>query len=122
MLPKQQLSYLEEVRKLTKQKRFEIKNNILKEDTYVLFEDKLIEDSQILKKVISKYEDLDWKNNSDFENDVEMTNNDEDTLDIDIFTKLIKTVQGFSNFESHKILFLHSPLFFLKQKKRFAKY
>ena len=45
MPPKGQLSYLKKTRKLAKQKKLEIKNNILKEDISVLFEDKLIRGS-----------------------------------------------------------------------------
>ena len=41
-----------------------------------------------------------------------MTDNDKDILDIDVFTKLMKTAQSFSNFKSHKTLFLYGfPLF-----------
>ena len=39
---KKQLSYLKGARKLAKQRKLEIKNNILKKDIFVLFEDKLI--------------------------------------------------------------------------------
>lgn len=46
-----------------------------------------------------------------------MINDDEDILDIDAFTKLIKTVQDFNNFESHKKLFL-CGFFFASEQKR----
>lgn len=42
-----------------------------------------------------------------------MTNNNKNILNIDAFTKLIKTIQNFSNFKSYKILFLDSFYFFL---------
>ena len=61
---------------------------------------------------------MDWEKNSDFENDVEMTDDDEDVLDIDTFNKLMKEAQDPSNFESHKALFLHGSLLSSRQKRR----
>ena len=40
---------------------------------------------------------------------MEVTDDDEDVLDIEAFTKLLKAAQNSSNFESYKILFLHGP-------------
>ena len=40
-----------------------------------------------------------------------MTNDDEDVLDIDAFTKLMKAAQDSINFESHITSFLRGPLF-----------
>ena len=54
------------------------------------------------------------EDDSDSEDDVEMTEDDEDVLDIDAFTKLMhlnaftklmKAAQDSSNFESHKTTF-----------------
>lgn len=41
-----------------------------------------------------------------------MINNDKNVLDIDIFIKLIRVTQDFSNFKSHQTLFLHSSYLF----------
>ena len=46
-----------------------------------------------------------------------MIDNNEDILDINIFTKLLKTAQNSSNFEIPKIPFLYG-LQFLHNKKR----
>ena len=107
MPPKRQLSHLKEVIKLAKQKKLEIKNNILKGDASILFEDKLIEGSQVSEKFITQYEDLDWKDDSDSKDDIEMANNDKDIFNVDAFTKLMKAAQDSSKFESHKTPFLH---------------
>lgn len=42
MLPKKPLSHLKKGRKLAKKKKLEVKNDILKEDISILFEDELI--------------------------------------------------------------------------------
>lgn len=107
MPPKRPLSYLKKGRKLAKQKKLEIKNDIPKEDISILFENKSIGGSWVSKKVITQYGDLDWDNDINFENDVEMSDNDKDIFDVDTFIKLLKIVQDSSNFESHKIPFLH---------------
>ena len=44
-------------------------------------------------KVTIQYGDLDWEYDCDFEDDVEMTDDDEDILDMDAFTKLIKQLK-----------------------------
>ena len=107
MFLKRQPSHLKEAKKLAKQRKLEIKNNILKEDASVLFEDKSIGGSQISEKVITQYGDLDWEDDSDFEDNVEMTDDNKDIFNMDTFIKLIKAAQDSSNFESHKTLFLH---------------
>ena len=43
---------------------------------------------------------------------MEMTDDDKDILDINIFIKLLKTIQDLKNFESYKTPFLFSPHFF----------
>lgn len=43
-----------------------------------------------------------------------MIDNGENILDIDIFTKLLKTAQDLNNFESYKILFLYCFYFFIQ--------
>lgn len=42
--PKKQLSHFKKAKKLAKQKKLKVKNDILKKDRFVLFEDKSIED------------------------------------------------------------------------------
>ena len=58
MPPKKQLRYFKKTRKLAKKRKLEFKNDILKEDTSVLFKDELIEDLWIFGKVISQYGDI----------------------------------------------------------------
>ena len=55
MSPKKQLSHLKKARKLAKQRKLEVKNDILKEDTSILFEDESIEGSLVPGKVTSQY-------------------------------------------------------------------
>ncbi len=109
MPPKRQLSHLKEDKKLAKQRKLEVKNNILEEDAFVVFEDESIESSRVSEKVGPQYRDLDWEDNSDSEDDVEVTDDDENILDVDAFTKLMKALQDSSNFKSHKTPFLHGP-------------
>ena len=46
MMPlKNQLNHLKKAKKLAKQKKLKIKNDILKEDTFILFKNELIEGS-----------------------------------------------------------------------------
>lgn len=42
------------------------------------------------------------KRNSDFKDDLEMTDDNKNVLDIEVLTKLIKTVQDSINFKIHK--------------------
>lgn len=45
-----------------------------------------------------------------------MINDNENILDINTFTKLLKTIQNLSNFESYKTLFLYGPYYSKKKK------
>lgn len=56
---------------------------------------------------------MDWEDDSNFEDDVEIIDDNKDIFNVDTFTKLMKVVQDFSNFENYKILFLCSLQFFL---------
>lgn len=47
-------------------------------------------------------------NNSDFVDNIEIINNDENILDVDTFTKLIKVAKDSSNFKTYKTSFLNS--------------
>lgn len=122
MPPKRQLSHLKEARKLAKQRKIEIKNDILKEDASFLFEDESIGGSWVSEKVITQYGNLDWEDDSDSEDDVEMTDDDEDIFDVDAFTKLMKAAQDSSNFESHKTPFLRGAHLSSQQKRRHAQH
>ncbi len=51
-----------------------------------------------------------------------MTDDDEDILDVDAFTKLMKAAQDSSNFESHKTPFLRGPHLSSRQKRRYAQH
>lgn len=55
-------------------------------------------------------------------NDLEMKDNNRNILNIDIFTRLIKVAQDFSNFKNHKTLFILCFYFFIQQKKRYIQY
>lgn len=58
------------------------------------------------------------KNNSDFEDGIDIIDDDKDIFDINTFIKLIIVTPDFNNFENHKTLFLHGFHLFSKQKKR----
>ena len=81
-------------------------------------EDESIEGLWVAENNTSYYKDFDWKKNSDFEDNVEMTDDNEDVLDINAFTKLLKFAQDSNNFESHKTSFLRDPHFSTRQKMR----
>ena len=51
-----------------------------------------------------------------------MTDNDEDVLDINAFTKLIRATQDSSNFESYKTPFSYGPYLSTRQKRRHAQH
>lgn len=68
----------------------------------------VIEGSYISKKVITQYDDFDWVDNSNFEDDFEITDNDKDIFNVDAFIKLMKATHNSSNFKSYKILFLRN--------------
>lgn len=80
---------------------------MLKENTFVLFENKSSESSKRLEKFGIQYKDLDCEDNSYLKNNIKIIYNNEDNLDMDAFTKLMKIVHDFNNFESHKTLFLY---------------
>ena len=61
---------------------------------------------------------MDWEDNSDSKDNIEMTDDNENVLAIDTFIKLIKVAQNPNNFEIYKLLFLRDPLFSSKQKRR----
>ena len=48
------------------------------------------------------------KKNINFEDNMEITDDNKNVLDINTFTKFLKAVQDSSNLESHKTLFLYS--------------
>ncbi len=64
-----------------------------------------------------QYENLDWEDDSNSENNVEMVDDNEDILDIDVYTKLMKAAQDSSIFESHKTQFLCNPHLSSQKKK-----
>lgn len=79
-------------RKLTKFQKIEVKNKIFIENIYFLLEDKSIKGLLILKNNILCYKNLDWKEDMDSKNNIKITNNDDDVLDIYAFIKLLKTI------------------------------
>ena len=76
-------------------------------DTSFLFKDESTEGSWIPENNTSCHKDYDWE-----EDDVEITDNDEDVLDIDAFTKLLKAAQDSTSFETHRTPFLCGPNLF----------
>lgn len=90
MQPKRQFVYLKEVKKLAKLRKIKVKNNILVNNKYFLFEDKAIKNLFRSGKNIFYPKNYDQKKNKGFENEVEITDNDKDILVIDVFIKLLK--------------------------------
>ena len=109
MPPKRQFTYLKEARKLAKLRKIETKSKTLVEDISFLFEDKFTEGSWIPKNNISYHKNYNWKEDNKFIDDMEIMDDDEDILDMDIFTKLFRATQGLSKFEDHQTPFLRGP-------------
>lgn len=109
---------MKEAKKLAKLRKIKDKSEILIENTSFLFEDESIESSWISENHLLYYKDFDWEKDSNFEDNLEITDNIKDVLDINIFIKLLRVVQNSINFENYKILFLHGPYFSTQQKKR----
>lgn len=103
---KRQLTHLEEDKKLVKLKKIEVTNKTLIENISFLFKDGFTKGSCVFENSILYHKNFDKKEDSKTEDDVEMTDNDEEVLDKDTFTKLLKVAQDTNNFESHKTLFL----------------
>ena len=114
MLPKRQLAHLIEARVIAKQRKINIKNSI----TSVTFEDKAIESSWIPKNELSARKNLDWKEDSAFDDDVVMIDDDKNIINVNAFDILMKA--AFKNFESSKILDLRSLELSDWQKRRIA--
>ncbi len=117
MLAKRQFTHFKEARKLAKQRKIEVKNNILTENTFVLLENESTEGSWVSEKHTSWQRDLDWEENGDSEDDGEITYDYKDVLDVNAFTKLIGAVQDSNNFESHKTLFLLPSSFYITKNE-----
>ncbi len=116
MPPKKKVTHLKEARKLAKLRKIEAKSEILVENTSFLFKDESIKGSQILENDTLCHKNCDWKKDNESEDDVRIIDNDEDVLDMDIFTKLLRAVQDSSSFESHKPYF-YMALIFSNDKK-----
>ena len=86
------------------------------ENTTFLLEDESTKDLWIPGNNTSCYKDFDWEEDSDSEDDVEMIDDNENVLDINAFTKLLRVAQNSSNFESHKTNF-YVALIFPNDKK-----
>ncbi len=110
MPPKRQLTHLQESRELTKKRKIEVKSDILTiKDRSVLLKDESKEGSWISEKDTPRNRDLDWEEDSDSEDDLEMIDDNKDVLDIDAFAKLIRVAQDSSNFESHRAPYSRGP-------------
>ena len=82
MPTKRQLTHLKQARKLAKLGKIEDKSETLVKNTSFLLENKSTEYSWVSGNNTSCHKDFDWEENSNSE--------DEDVLDIDAFTKLLK--------------------------------
>ena len=122
MPPKRQLTHLKKAKKLAKLRKIEDKSETLIKDISFLLEYESIEGLWVSGNNTSCHKDFDLKKDSGSEDDVEITDNNEDVLDIDAFTKLLKVAQNSSNFESHKTLFLHGSHLSTQQKRSYAQY
>ena len=118
MPPKRQFTHLKVARELAKHRKIEVKSDILTKDTSVLLEDESTEGSWVPEKDTPQHRNLNWEEDRDSEDDVEMTDDDEDVLDIDAFAKLLRAAQDSRNFESHKTPFLRGPHLSTRQKRR----
>ena len=119
---KRQLTHLKKARKLAKLRKIGDKSETLIEDTSFLLKDESTEGSWLPGNNTSCHKDFDWEEDSNSEDDVEMTDDDEDVLDINAFTKLLRAAQDSSNFESHKTPFLRGFHLPIRQKRRHAQY
>lgn len=81
---------MKEAGKLAKLKKIEAKNNTLVNNKSFLFEDEFMKDLFRFEKNISYLKDYDWKEDDKSKDNVEMTDDNKDILDIDTFTKLLK--------------------------------
>ena len=71
-------------------------------DTSFVLKNESTKDLLVLGNNISFYKNFILKENRDSEDDIEITNDDKDVLDIDAFIKLSKTIYNSSYFKSHK--------------------
>ena len=122
MSPKKQFTHLKETRKLAKFRKIEVKSEILVEDTFFLFEDESTKGSWMPENNTSCHKDYDWEEDDESTDDMEMTDDDKDVLDMDLFTKLFKVTQDLSRFKNHQTLFLNGPHLFKQQKRRHTQY
>lgn len=120
MPPKRQFTHLKEAKKLAKLRKIEARSETLVGDTSFLFEDESTEGSWIPENNTSGHKDYDWEEDDESEDDVEITDDDEDVLDLDAFTKLLRAAQDSSKFESHQTPFLRGPHLSKRQKRRHA--
>lgn len=100
-------------KKLAKERKIRVKNNILTKNIFILLKNKLIESLQISQKNTLWYKNLDKKRNNNFKDNIKLIYDNKNILNIDIFIKLIKIAQNFNNFENYKTLFLHSFFLFI---------
>ena len=87
---KRQFIHLKEMKKLAKQKKFEVKSDILIEDTSILLKNESTKSLLVPEKDTPQYRDLDWEKNSDSKDNLEMIDDNKNILDINAFTKLIR--------------------------------
>lgn len=98
------MTHLKEARKLAKFRKIGTKNDTLVNNKSFLFKDESIKDLCRSENNTSYCKDFDGE-----EDDIEMTDNDEDILDIDTFIKLLRAGQDSTNFKYYRILYLCNP-------------
>lgn len=85
MPPKRQLVHLIEARALAKQRKLDARDSIVA----VTFEDEATEGSWTPGIETSECRNLDWKEDSASEDDVEMTDDDEDVINANAFHRQV---------------------------------
>lgn len=119
MPPKRRLAHLKENSKSIAKRRLHSRLACSQDENFLTFEDKSTEGSWVPEKEKLMHKDMmNEEDDSDSEEDVEITDDDGDMLDTDAFSKLLRAAQDSKNFDSLKIPFQRGPFFSTRQKKR----
>ena len=113
MPPKGQLAHIKE---LAQWKKKEAKSGV----ETIMFEDESTEKSWIPENDTSQQRNQDWEKESDSEDDVEMTDDDNEMLNVNAFDILLNAARDSSNFKKHKLPYSRNPELSEQQKKRRA--
>ena len=118
MPPKKLLAHLVRARDLAKQKKREIGDATI--TNIVALKDKSRERSWTPENDRFWHENSDWEESSASEDDIEMTDKDNDDLNFNAFSVLMKAAQDSKNFDSHKFSYSQGPELSDQQKQRHA--